>query len=193
MRVVAGRLAEARVYLSYCLAILKPGVEVPVFAEPLPFVGQLDELNTDDLTLIVDEGRRQFDRQRTDLERMRSRATTLVTIGLAEVGLLAGGARHAFTHGPIPTAAWSISGLLVVLGLAGAVAVLTCQAVLGRTDTAAIAYLPSPLLPLTALAYAQQMSVGEETVRTRLTVLRDAVLLLVLSALIYAAGWPFTN
>jgi len=193
MKVVKGHCAEARVYLWHCLAVLRPGVEVPVFSEPAKFDGDLAGLTDDDLCLVVDEARRQLDRQLGDLERMRSRASALVTVGLAEIALLSGGARDMFHHGCGSAAAWALSTLLVVLGLAGAAAVLTVQAVFGRTDTALIADQSPPLLKPTAVAYAGLTGVGEETVRTRLTVLRDSVLLLVLGALVYACAWPLTR
>jgi hypothetical protein len=191
MRVISGRFAEVRCYLWHCLAVLRPGTEVPVFHEPSVFTGDLSAAAEDQLKLVVEEGRRQLDRQAADLERMRARATTLVTVGLAEIALLSNGARAAFRSTWPVTAAWTGSALLAVLGIAGAVAVLTARAVLGRTDTRDTALEPSPRLPKLASEYAQATGEGESTVATRLTVLRDAVLLLVLGALLYAAAWPF--
>jgi hypothetical protein len=82
---------------------------------------------------------------------------------------------------------------MVVLGLAGAAAVLTARSDFGRTDTAQTAETAPPLLRELALAYATSTGTGEETVRTRLTVLRDSVLLLVLGALVYAGAWPIVH
>lgn len=193
MRAITGRLAEPRVYLWHCAAVFLPGVDVPVFAPPAVFDGDLRAMSNDDLKLIVEEGRRQLDRQQGDLERIRSRGATLVTVGLAEIALLSSGARRAFSAGGWETAAWASAAVLVVLGLAGAAAVLTAKSVFGRTDTAMAAGLAPPVLRPLACAYAEQVGYGEETVRTRLTVLRDAVLLLVVGALVYAALWPFTR
>jgi hypothetical protein len=193
VRAVAGSFAELRVYLWHCAAVFRPGMDVPGFALPAVFDGDLHRMTDDDLKLIVEEGRRQIDRQLGDLERIRSRGVTLVTVGLGAIALLSSGARRAFAAGTWETAAWSAAGLLVVLGLAGAIAVLTAKAVFGRTDASMAAALAPPVLRPLAVAYAQQVGYGEETVRTRLTVLRDAVLLLVLGALVYAGLWPFTR
>jgi hypothetical protein len=89
---VDGRFAEARVYLLYVLALLRPGVEAPTFGAPSEFTGDIDRLDDDDLEIVIDEGRRQLDRQLADLERNRSRAATLLTVGLAEIAVLSAGA-----------------------------------------------------------------------------------------------------
>jgi hypothetical protein len=193
MKVVDGWLAESRVYLWHCLAVVRPGVEVPIFGRPAQFTGDLTNHGAEDLKLVIEEGRRQLDRQLSDLERMRSRGATLVTVGLAEVALLASGARKYFDHGWLTTSAWILSILLVVLGLAGAAAVLTARSVFGRTDTRHVAESLPPLLPVLAHSYATSTDIGEETVRTRLTVLRDTVYLLVLGGLLYAFTWPFAH
>ena len=192
MRPITGRFAEARVYVWHCAAIFRPGSDVPVFAHPVLFDGDLGGMkDDDDLRMIIDEGRRQLDRQMADLDRIRSRGVTLVTVGLAELALLARGARTTFAHGTGATVAWTFAALLVLFGLGGAAALLTAKAEFGRTDTVKAAGEVPPVLRPLALAYAQQAGYGEETVRTRLTVLRDAVLLLVVGALVYAGLWPF--
>lgn len=120
MRAVTGWGAEARVYLWHCLSVVRPGIDVPVFATLVVFDGDVAQLTDDDLTIVVDEGRRQLDRQQADLERVRSRAATLVTVALVEIALLSSGARRAFADGAWATAGWGAAALLVLLGLAGA-------------------------------------------------------------------------
>ena len=63
---------------------------------------------------------------------------------------------------------------------------------MGWVDPRQIASSTPPLAPATAYEYLQSLGEGEETVRTRLTVLRDAVLLKTLTALLPAVAWPFT-
>jgi len=55
---------------------------------------------------------------------------------------------------------------------------------MGWVDPRQIASGASPLVRGTAYEYLQSLGEGEETVRTRLTVLRDAVLLETLTALL---------
>jgi hypothetical protein len=87
---------------------------------------------------------------------------------------------------------WALSATLAVLAVGGAASLLTSQARFGRTDTQQAAAGPLPILRHVALGYADSVGDGEETIRTRITVLRDGVLLAVAAALLYAVIWPFT-
>lgn len=192
MTVVRGRLAEARLYLYYVAAVLRPGVRVPTFGEPVGFDRSLDSFKDDDLKLIIEEGRRALDRQEADLEHIRSRAGTLLTIGLAEIAVLSALAARSFVHGAVIVTLWCLSAIAIVLAVGGAASVLTSQARMGRFDIRQIAAHTPPLLRSSARDYLQSLGHGEETVRTRLTVVRDAVLLETLAALLLAVAWPFT-
>lgn len=193
MTVITGRCAEARLYLYYVLAVLRPGVRVPTFGKPEQFTASLAAFTADeDLKILIEEGRRALDRQETDLERIRSRATTLLTIGLAEIAVLSALATRTLQHGPLVTTLWCSSGVTVILGIGGAASVLTSQARVGWVDPRQMASGTPPLALAIAYEYLQSLGEGEETVRTRLTVLRDAVLLETLTALLLAVAWPFT-
>lgn len=118
MTVIAGTCAEVRLYLCYVLAVLRPGVRVPTFGEPEQFKGTLAAFTADeDLKLLIEESRRAVDRQETDLERIRSRATTLLTIGLAEIAVLSALAPRAFHDGLLVSILWWSSGVTVILGI----------------------------------------------------------------------------
>jgi hypothetical protein len=190
---VTGRFAEARLYLTYALALLRPGVRVPTFASPRLFAESVSHLSADDLKVLVEESRRALDQQETDLERIRSRSVNLLTIGLTEVAAVSALAPRAFTHGPLIVVSWSLGAVLIVLALGGAGAILTSRAQMGSVDPRTIAYRSPPILRAIALEYLQSLGESEVTVRTRLTVLRDAVLLQTVAALLLAAIWPFTR
>lgn len=193
MHAIKGRFAEARVYGWYVLALLRPGVEVPTFGEPGAFTADVERFTPDDLKIIVEEGRRQIDRQLADLEKNRARAATLLTIGLAELAVLAASANRVFPLGVPARVVWAISALLVVLTIGGAASLLTSRADFGRLETRQLAVGPMPVLREAAFGYADAVGLGEETVRTRITVLRDGVLLAVMAALLYAVIWPFVT
>jgi hypothetical protein len=193
MAAISGRFAEARLYLVYAVSPLRPGVEMPTFREPRPFKWDLDsQLTVDDLKVIVDEGRRQIDRQLADLERLRGRAGALVTLCLVELAALSAGASRIFGSAPL-TAVWSLSAMAVLLALGGALALLSAQAKFGRTDTMGLAASKSQVHRVAALSYAKSVSQGEETIATRVTVFRDAVLLAIMGAILYAVVWPATT
>lgn len=188
MRVLTGRFAEPRGYLLYCLALLRPGVGVPVFEQPAGFTGDLSALDPQNLTLVIEEGRRHLDRQVAALDRARGRAGTGLTVGLAALTALAGLAR-AVWQGPIAALVlWAISAALIVLSIAGSAAVLTTQARLGAIHAAWLAD-SNPTAVLLAGTYADQVGIGDATVAARVTILRDATLLLVLGAFSLTAAW----
>lgn len=191
--IVTGRFAEARLYLIYALALLRPGVRVPTFASPRLFARSISHLCADDLKVLVEEGRRALDQQETDLERIRSRSVNLLTIGLAEVAALSALAPRAFTHGPLAVVLWCLGAVLIVLAIGGAAAILTARAEMGSVDPRTVASQSPPLLRAIAMEYLQALGESEGTVRARLTVLRDAVLLETVAALVLAAVWPFTR
>lgn len=192
MRVIAAnqRFAEARVYLWYVYAVVRPGIEVPTFGRTSDFTGDLDQHEDDELKIVVDEGRRQLDRQLADLEKNKSRAATMLTVGLVEIGVLAAGANRVFATGFWAIAIWAVSATLALLALGGAISLLTSSAAFDRLDTRQVAEATRPVLRQVALGYAHAVGAGEETIRTRITVLRDGVLLAVVSALLYAIVWP---
>jgi hypothetical protein len=193
MAIVTGRFREARLYLIFAVSSFYPGVQVPTFRKPRQFKWPLSgDLTQDDLTLIVDEGRRQLDRQLADLEHIRNRAGALLTVCLAELAALSAGASRIFAHA-LPTIAWAFSVVLVVLSVAGAVALLSSQATFGRVDTMGLAVSTSSVRRVAARAYARSVGQGEETIATRVTVFRDAVFLAVLGAILYAVAWPIAT
>jgi hypothetical protein len=193
MKVIRGKFRESRAYLWYVGALFRPGIEVPVFAEPTRFEGNLKRFDDADLKLLIEEGRRQLDRQIADVERTKSRAGTLLTISAAEIAVLSASANRVFGHGWPVTLAWAASALFALLAAGGAASLLTAQAQYGRTDTQNDAAGPLPYLRNLARGYAESTSYGEQTVAARVTLLRDGVLLAVTAAILYAVVWPFTS
>ncbi|MER6560170.1 hypothetical protein ABT300_21025 [Streptomyces sp. NPDC001027] len=185
MAAVTGRFAEARLYLIYCMALLHPGRTLPTFAEFPDRTCDLNQHSDDELTLLIEEGRRQLDRQMADLDRIRNRAGVLATVSLALTAALATKASGAVQQHWILLALYICSCTLAVLAIAGAASVLSARAVFGRTDTYLATQAARPLRTSLAETYAELSGVGEETVRTFLTVFRDAVTLTVASALVF--------
>jgi hypothetical protein len=185
MPTVTGRFAEARLYLIYCAALLHPGRTVPTFAEPAPTTISLDTHADDELMLVIEEGRRQLDRQIADLDRIRNRAGALATVSLALTVAIATKAADILQHHWALIAMWAWACAMAVLAVAGAASVLSARAVFGRTDAQMAAQGPRPVRSHLAEAYAEVAGVGEETVSTFLTVFRGAVTLTVASALAF--------
>lgn len=180
---------EIKIYLAHCYAVFSPGYTPPLFEQPQPFEGSLSSAEDDHIDLVIEEGRRQLDRQLSDLERIRSRSAVLVTVGIAEIGLFAAGVKQTFEAGAWSFSLWIASGAIVVFGLLGAAAILTASASFGRMETRLVAQLSPPARLLVAEGYAESTSQGECTVATRLTVFRAAAMLLIVAAVVYACSW----
>ena len=194
MTVIEGRFAEARVYLRHAVAVLFPGIELPTFGSPATHRRNRNAYQTeDDLKLVLEEGRRQLDRQFSDLKDIRSRAGKLLTVGLAEVGVLAASAQLAFPRGALLLTTWALSMLLALLSVGGAASLIVSRAPFGGIETSKLARVRTPVLGRLADSYARSVGEGEETIRTWTTVLRDAVLLAVVAAILYAGIWSLTS
>lgn len=185
MPVISGRFAEARLYLVYCVALLHPGHTMPTFAEPEPHTRNVPPLSDEELGLLTEEGRRQVDRQMADLDRIRNRAGALATVALALIAAVMGKFADVLDQHWVLIALWAASCAMAVFSVAGAASVLSARAVLGRTDTRLAAQGTRPMRASLAEAYVGTVSIGEETVRTFLTVFRDAVTLAVMAALAF--------
>lgn len=189
--VTAGKTAELRGYLWHCLAVFRPGSAVPVFQQPKRFWGNLAGISETEASLIVEEGRRQFDRQSGTLEHLRTNAGILLTLGLAEVALLADGAQASFSRNCLVAGLWILSAIFVLFGVLGVLGVLTAQAAFGHIDTLTLAATTGNRLRELACLYADRCQVGDCTVAARVTVIRDATWSLAVGGLLYAVSWPF--
>jgi hypothetical protein len=162
------------IYLAHVVSLVAPGRDVPTFRSDQLKPRQLDGWTGDDFRLLIDEGRRQVDRQQSDLENIRARAQWLFTVGAAALAALGGG--YVNTH-PSSGAAvlWLAGMVLLVYGVGGAAAILTVKADFNVIHAAVLSASTPPVDKALASSYARMMSMGENTVATRLTVFRQAV------------------
>jgi hypothetical protein len=184
---------EARIYLRHVLALFLPGIYVPVFEayriEPSPLDGWQDQ----DFNLLIDEGRRQLDVQREELERVRARGQFLFTTAGALLAVMLGFGRRVVRHESITLfLLWSFGALLVTLGLLGAASLMTARGEFGAIDTRLLSATRPPVLEDLARAYPEQVGPGENTLATRIAVFRDAATLVVLGAIAQAVTWLWT-
>ncbi len=83
MKQAVGRWwAETAVYLAHVAALARPGARVRGFAVHPFQAGALHGWQASDLCLLVEEGRRQVDRQRADLDRIQARSQLLFTVAV---------------------------------------------------------------------------------------------------------------
>jgi hypothetical protein len=172
---------------------LRPSTAVPAFEVHADQPGDVSGWSQDDHQLLIAEGRRQLDRQIADLERIRSRCQFLFTTALALLVVVFGTVRTIAgpsSHRVLPALLlWCVSILFIVLGLLGAAALITVRKDVQIIDAARLSRTAPPVLKALALAYADAIRTGENSVATALTVQRDAVLFVVVGATAYATAW----
>jgi hypothetical protein len=69
---------------------------------------------------------------------------------------------------------------------------MSVRSTFGMIDAALLSQQERPVLPAVARAYAESVAEGHNTVGTRLTVFRDAVLLVIIGAAVQLGVWLST-
>jgi hypothetical protein len=162
-----------KVYGEYALSLVMPGSPLPVLPADQSAPAALTEWSKDELILMIDEGRRQLDRQQDDLRDVRGRAQWLFTVAVAGIATLGAGLASRHT-GVATTCLWLFGLLVLTWGVAGAASVMVSRADLMTIHTAVLSGAERPIDRSLAGSYSRIMSTGENTVATRLTVFRQA-------------------
>lgn len=174
------------IYTRHVIGLVRPGRPIPTYLDPEQVTADLSKWSEDELGLLIDEGRRQYDAQTDSLEKVRGRAQWLFSTALALAGADAALATKVFPH---PThaqlAGWISSVVFTSWSALGAGAVITVTAKLEGVATAPLSGYTPPIKNQLAIDYAEILDVGEQTVNTRLTLYRQAVVWLMLGG--YAA------
>lgn len=185
-KVIEGRFREARLYLAHVVALVRPGVDVPTFTSQEMGSTEVATTDSEELLFIIGEAKDQLDKQRDSLAEIRSRAATLLTIAAGEVAVIASSAVLIASEGFMPLAGTVLAFALAVLAMCGAASILSSKVVLGAMDVRQIATLNTDVIRRTAVGYTRLIEPGLATVQARTTMLRDAVLLALLAAIVYA-------
>ena len=174
-KIVSGRFAETRAYVGYLAALFHTGRTVPVFFETRPIQVDLTGFETPELQLLIEEGRRQLDRQTMQMRQNQSRASTLLTVALAECIFLAGLWNSAREWGGVSALCWAFGALFATFALGGAVSVLVAKAEYGYVNPPQEVTTPNSAHRDIAQAYFRAAPVGEDTNAARLTILHNGV------------------
>ncbi|GLL05099.1 hypothetical protein [Dactylosporangium matsuzakiense] len=184
---------EIPAYLRFVLAVVSPGRPVPQFdAHTMP-PAPIDAWSDDEKKLLIEEGRRQLDRQATDFGQLQTRAQILLTTGIAiAVGWLA--TLSTVLNGTVRAAAvaWLfliLSALMILLSTLGATSIIIVRAEFGIVHATLLSQSQPPILDHLAAAYARTVRVGGNTIATRLSVLRYSVLCLLIASALTGVAW----
>src|ERR1700694_3672378 len=170
--------AGRRVYFQHLLGLVQPGRRVLVPAAHQVQPSSLDTWSDDDLKLMIDEGRRQLDRQFSDLEHIRSRAQWLFTIGVAVLAAMVS-SLSSYRPTIIGWILWLLAVTLVLCGTAGAAAIMVIRADFSTIDTATLSQRQPPIQKGLASDYSTMLKTGEDSVAARISVFHEAVLYLI--------------
>jgi hypothetical protein len=162
---------------------VRPGSVVTSFDAHQVAEQPLKGWGANDLGVMIDEGRRQSDRQLQGLEEIRGRAQWLFTVGAPIVVAIAA-VLNSFDSGDSGwwVVVWLVSLIAAGYGVVGAAAIMTVRADFDVIDTAVLSGYPPPVMAQLAGDYAGIVRKGENTVATRLTIYRQAVVWLIIGA-----------
>jgi len=189
--------AEARVYLDHIIALAIPGRRVQphqVVSPEIAAVGELDGWKDDDLDLLIEECRRSLESQHVRFDRLRATAQVVLPISIAVLVVFGSGLRRILSEPTDPVrysmyTVWAFGSGLVLLSALGAAATLSVRSDFGSIQPTLLSQLQPPLRKQLAKAYAGQVMIGETTLGTRITVIRDSISLLAFGGTLQLALW----
>jgi hypothetical protein len=186
---VKGIPGQQLIYASHVVALIT-GSGAKAHDADKNTTGDLNDWQDQDLDTLIEEGRRQLDRQHDDLERVRGRAQVLFTVGVALVGVV-GGLRSTVSgaHQMWLNALWFAS--LAVLGwsVLGAAATAVVRADLSTIHAAVLSRYASPVKKKLAGDYASIMMKNENQLATRLINMRISVTVLLIGGTMALGSW----
>ena len=180
---------EINLYGQHIVALVWPGRRVAGLDIDEPEPGDVSKWAIDDLRFLVEEGRRQLDRQRADLDRLQNRSQFLFTTALALIALLASETSVIQHRGWSIFVPWYVGLVTVVLGALGAAALMAVRSDFGIVHATLLSQSTPPISAVLAATHAQIVSVGENTILSRITVYRDATSLVVVGAILQVVVW----
>lgn len=183
-------LEEAGVYARHVFALFWPNKKAPALEADRNQASEVSDWGKGDLEILVEEGRRQLDRQHEDLERIRGRSQVLLAFGLALEGAIASQQKSVGTADNFLI--WTLWVLALFVGawsVLGAAATSVVRADMQMIHAAVLSRRNAPILPDLAGDYAAIVMDGENQLATRLTNLRHAVMWLLIAAFLGLLTW----
>jgi hypothetical protein len=187
------RRSETVIYLNYVWALFRPGHPVRVFCAHNIEPGPLEAWDVDDKKLLIEEGRRQLDRQLVDLHQIQARAQIVLTAGLLLTGGLSA-TLPAITSAPTGRGVgafllWVGATIALLFAILGSAAVIVVRVDFRAIDATLLSRVQPPVLDSLAAAYARSVRTGGNTIATRLSVLRTSVVVLLVGTAVFGMAW----
>lgn len=192
---------EAKVYLSHVRALLAPGSEVrehTAMTKEIATPGDVSGWTDEELKVFVEECRFTLADQSARFDQVRTTSQILLPLAFGLVFVFGTQLTEVLdmkTRGPrvMLASLWLAGCLVSLLAGLGAAAILSVRAQFGRVLPTLLSKEPQPILRALAQGYAGQTAIGETTVATRLTMVRDAVFLLTGGGCLQVILWVTLN
>jgi hypothetical protein len=177
MKVTWNSGRQHRLTTGFILALLFGGGVTPDHTNPnIP--GTVHTFDDESLRVVIEEGRRQADRQADTFRHTIDRAQALLTASLVAAGFIGEVLRQITKvkgdRQLVALGFWSASALLVIIGIAAAAATAVVSAEFTTIDTTQISTWEPPVLRELAADYATAVKLGETTLDARVTMFRMA-------------------
>jgi hypothetical protein len=185
---------ESQYYFSYIAGLFVPDRQPRYFDAHPNEPGDVSSWSAPDWRLLIEEGRRQQDRQLALIEALRTRAQFLFTTAVTVFVITGVRVGDLIDRGTLGLAAIGALGLsLDLLSALGAAALMFIRADLGTIDAAKLSQQAPPIERYLAGAYSRLVRPGENTIATHNSVFRRAAFLLVLGAPVTGVLWIFVH
>ena len=182
--------SEIRLFLGYVLVTFSPGGKVPSHPQEPWQMGAMIGWSDVEHRFLIDEARREIDRQQVEKRDARARAQIVLTTTLVLGAAIAASWHDRAKAGWLPL---TLSILAIVLdALAGlaAAGLITGRSAVGGPDLAGLTKCDRvDVVADASKMYANSLFVGAATVAVMVTVLRDCVLVLLLAFAVFVVAF----
>lgn len=176
-------------FFSYLRALLTPGHPPRSRTADPNVVADVTAWPAADLTLLLEEGRRQYDRLDSGVGTSRTRAQFTFTTALALLVVMGTEANTASVQPIWLHVFFLVGGGFVVLGLMGSLAVALVQIGTETIHVPILTNYPTPIRARLAGDYASVILAMQRAHLTMVTVYREASLYVTLGAVAYGGYW----
>lgn len=183
---------EIWLFLGYVLIVFRPGNSPPKHPQKAPRQRTAPtDWSDDDREVYIAEARRDMDQQQSDKRDVRARAQWVFTTTLVLGGAIAASysSRHHGHHGSAGMTLYLLAAVLTALGGLAAAGVITAQSAIGAPSLNNLIRSHAGEVGRCLVdEYAATRHTGAATVAVLVTILRDAVLVLVLAFALFVCA-----
>ncbi|TDO68987.1 hypothetical protein EV651_10121 [Kribbella sp. VKM Ac-2571] len=189
-RTLRNALQEVALLVGYAIVVFRPGALPPQHPQLAPTATSAsDGWSPEERQLYISEARRDMDQQQADKRDVRARAQQVFTTTLV-LGAAIGASYSRTAHGSVGTAVYLLAAGLTALAGFAAAGVITAKSLIGAPSLSNLIDTSAGKVEEQLVReYAATRHVGAATVAVLVTVMRDAVLVLILAFIAFACAY----